>query len=101
MILRYPVLSILSWLAPQSTAIAHLDIARAQVARLISQQAVQCLVVAPDVERTGGALEDKIAQLVAQCEGQNVRGGGRARACLEHAGRSLPGCSAPVVLEFA
>jgi len=43
-----------------------------EVARLISQQAVQCLVVAPDVERTGGALEDKIAQLVAQCEGQNV-----------------------------
>merc|ERR1719498_483120 len=43
-----------------------------EVARLISQQAVQCLIVAPDVERTGGALEDKIAQLVAQCEGQNV-----------------------------
>merc|ERR1719498_2086933 len=43
-----------------------------EVGRLISQKAVQCLVVAPDVERTGGALEDKIAQLVAQCEGQNV-----------------------------
>jgi len=43
-----------------------------EVSRLITQQAVQCLVVAPDVERTGGALEDKISQIVAQCEGQNV-----------------------------
>merc|ERR1719321_1337266 len=30
-----------------------------EVGRLISQKAVQCLVVAPDVERTGGALEDR------------------------------------------
>merc|ERR1719321_441633 len=43
-----------------------------EVGRLVTQKAVQCLIVAPDVERTGGALEDKISQLVAQCEGQNV-----------------------------
>ena len=44
----------------------------------MTQKAVQCLIVAPDVERTGGALEDKISQLVAQCEGQNVRCRSRA-----------------------
>merc|ERR1719498_307637 len=43
-----------------------------EVGRLVAQKGVQCLVVAPDVERTGGALEDNISQLVAQCEGQNV-----------------------------
>jgi len=43
-----------------------------EVARLITQKAVKCLVVAPDVERTGGALEDKIAQLVDSCREQQV-----------------------------
>ena len=43
-----------------------------QVSRLITQKQVQCLVVAPDVERTGGAIEDKIAGLVKSCEAQEV-----------------------------
>jgi len=43
-----------------------------EVSRLITKEAVTCLVVAPDVERTSGALEDKIAQLVAACKAQKV-----------------------------
>jgi len=43
-----------------------------EVARLITQKQVQCLIVAPDVEKTGGALEDKIASLVMACEAQEV-----------------------------
>jgi len=43
-----------------------------EVSRLLTQKQVQCLVVAPDVERTGGAIEDKIAALVKSCEAQEV-----------------------------
>lgn len=43
-----------------------------EVSRLLTQQQVKCLVVAPDVERTGGALEDKIAGLIKSCQGQKV-----------------------------
>jgi len=43
-----------------------------EVSRLLTQKQVQCLVVAPDVERTGGALEEKIAGLLKTCEQQEV-----------------------------
>jgi len=43
-----------------------------EVSRLITQKQVQCLVVAPDVERTGGAIEDKLAALVKSCDDQEV-----------------------------
>ena len=62
-----------------------------EVGRLVTQKAVQCLIVAPDVERTGGALEDKISQLVAQCEGQNVRC--RSRAARKHRSSGAIGSS--------
>ena len=43
-----------------------------EVSRLITKEAVSCLVVAPDVERTSGALEGKIASLVEACKAQKV-----------------------------
>jgi len=43
-----------------------------EVSRLVNQRAVQCLVVAPDVERTGGAIEDKIQDLVTKCKNDQV-----------------------------
>jgi len=44
-----------------------------EVARLVSQQKLAALLVAPDVERTsGGALEQAIAKIVADCQANGI-----------------------------
>jgi ribosomal protein L7Ae-like RNA K-turn-binding protein len=44
-----------------------------EVARLVSQKKLAALLVAPDVERTsGGALEQAIAKIVADCESNAI-----------------------------
>jgi len=43
-----------------------------EVSRLLVQKSVTALLIAPDVERTGGALEDKVLELKSACERDGV-----------------------------
>jgi len=43
-----------------------------EVTRLLQQKCLSALVIAPDVERTGGALEDKVMSLKSACERDGV-----------------------------
>jgi len=43
-----------------------------EVSRLLAQKSVTALLIAPDVERTGGALEDKVLSLKSACERDGV-----------------------------
>lgn len=43
-----------------------------EVTRLLQQKCLTALIIAPDVERTGGALEDKVTSLKSACERDGV-----------------------------
>jgi ribosomal protein L7Ae-like RNA K-turn-binding protein len=43
-----------------------------EVSRLLAQRSVTALLIAPDVEPTGGALEDKVLSLKSACERDGV-----------------------------
>jgi len=43
-----------------------------EVSRLLAQKCATALIIAPDVERTGGALEDKVLSLKSACERDGV-----------------------------
>jgi ribosomal protein L7Ae-like RNA K-turn-binding protein len=43
-----------------------------EVGRVLQQKTASALLIAPDVERTGGALEDKVLDLKSACEREGV-----------------------------